>query len=139
MVSDLVFDYLVKSNIAERIVHRYDELPEPDYALSGDVEAIEEYDSGQVWFAHLAITINLSRVSDDSTMYARSFDLRQEVSLHRPEYVVQELSMIMRQIMTLAIQDLDRVFSKEYSSRGVASGMNIAFCSTQFISRHQYF
>ena len=50
MITDLVHKHLVSANLASSIVRRFDEGKKPDYELSG-IEALEEYDSEELWFA----------------------------------------------------------------------------------------
>ena len=114
MVTDLVYKHLVTRNLVSRVIRRFDEGPKPDYELSGVIEAIEEYDSEELWFAHLAIRMNLIRLSDGQSVYMRSFDIRKRVYKHTPENVVRELSALMEYIMTQASHDIDRRFSKDY-------------------------
>ncbi len=114
MITDAVSKHLSSARLVSHIVRRFDEGTRPDYELSGYIEAIEEYDSEDVWFAHLALRFRLTRLSDDRTLYMRRFDRRKQVHHHDPEYVIRELSQILDFIMTQAIHDLDVVLSKEF-------------------------
>jgi ABC-type uncharacterized transport system auxiliary subunit len=114
MVTDLVYKHLIMSGLVANVIRRYDEAPRPDYDLTGNLEAIEEYDSGELWFAHLALTINLVRMADGSSVYTRRFDLRKRVYQHTPEYVIREMSSLMEYIMTQVIHDLDGKFAVAY-------------------------
>lgn len=131
MITDLVSNHLFKSGLVANVIRRYDENPKPDYDISGDVEALEEYDSGELWFAHFSLTINLTKVSDGSSIYTRSFDLRKRVYQHTPEYVIRELSTLMEYVMTQVIQDLDTKFAKTYpiqptpADTGVTAGRSL--------------
>ncbi len=121
MITDVVSKHLSSARLVSHIVRRFDEGTRPDYELSGYIEAIEEYDSEEVWFAHLAIRFRLTRLHDDRTIYMRRFDRRKQVHQHDPEYVIRELSQILDFITTQAIHDLDVVLSKEF---GVPVGGN---------------
>jgi len=116
MVTDLVYKHLVSSNVVSHIIRRYDEGLKPDYELAGTVEAIEEYDSDELWFAHLALRFSLIRLSDGRTIYTRDFDNRKQVYKYSPEAVVQEMSAILEFIMDQTVQDLGAVFEKEKGS-----------------------
>lgn len=118
MVTDLVYKHLETRNLVSSVTRRFDEGPKPDYELSGVIEALEEYDSEELWFAHLAIRMNLVRLSDGQSIYTRRFDIRKRVYKHNPENVIRELSALMEYIMTQAAHDMDRMFAREY---GVAS------------------
>ena len=116
MVTDLVYKHLVSSNVVSHIIRRYDEGLKPDYELAGTIEAIEEYDSDELWFAHLALRFSLIRLSDGRTIYTRDFDNRKQVYKYSPEAVVQEMSAILEFIMDQTVQDLVAVFEKEKGS-----------------------
>jgi ABC-type uncharacterized transport system auxiliary subunit len=118
MVSDIFIKHLSSVNLVSHVVRRFDEGSKPDYELSGTIEAIEEYDSDQIWFAHVGISVQVTRLRDNKSVYTRTFDLRKKVFQHSPEYVVRELSLIMDYIITQAIVDLDRILAVE---SGVAS------------------
>jgi ABC-type uncharacterized transport system auxiliary subunit len=116
MVSDLIYKHLLTAGIASNVIRRFDEGPKPDYELSGMIEALDEYDSQELWFAHIALRINLIRISDGTSMYTKRFDLRKRVFEHKPENVIRELSSLMEYIMTQAIADIDTRLAKEYGA-----------------------
>jgi ABC-type uncharacterized transport system auxiliary subunit len=113
MVTELVRNHIVSSNLVKHVVLRYDENYKPDYELSGDIKAMEEYDSDQLWFAHLALRLSLVRLSDGTTIYSRQFDNRKRVFKYLPEAVVQEMSIILEFIMNQAINDMDAALAQE--------------------------
>lgn len=119
MVTDLVRKQMISSGLVSHIVRRYDEGLTPDFELSGLVEAIEEYDSDQLWFAHIAIRFTLTRVSDGSVVYTKVFDNRKRVFTYSPDNVVREMSAIVEFIMNQAIRDFDEVFSRENNNGDV--------------------
>ncbi|MBD3421313.1 MAG: hypothetical protein GF398_14450 [Chitinivibrionales bacterium] len=114
MIADMVQKHLRAVNLVSHIVRRYDEGQNPDYRLSGYIEAIEEYDSEEIWYAHIALRLELTRMSDGSLIYTRHFDKIIQVFENNPEYVVQEMSNIMDYILTQATHDIDVELAKEY-------------------------
>jgi ABC-type uncharacterized transport system auxiliary subunit len=114
MITDMVYKHLLTSGLVSSVVRRFDEGAKPDYELTGVIEAIDEYDSEELWFAHIAIRLTLVRVSDGYAMYTRRFDLRKRVYEHKPENVVRELSSLMEFIMTQTVRDLDTRLAREY-------------------------
>lgn len=117
MISDLVQKHLSSANLVSAITRRYDEGLRPQYELSGMIEAIEEYDSEETWFAHLAIRFRLRRLEDGALLYNRRFDHRKQVFENQPDYVVKEMSKIMNYIMNQVAHDLDVTFAREYGVR----------------------
>ncbi|HMD69584.1 MAG TPA: ABC-type transport auxiliary lipoprotein family protein, partial [Chitinivibrionales bacterium] len=99
MITDLIQKHLESINLLSHIIRRYDEGLKPEYELSGVIEALEEYDSDQLWYAHLAIRLSLTRLSDGRVMYSREFDNRKRVFQYSPDNVVREMSAILEFIM----------------------------------------
>ena len=118
MITDLVQKHLASVNFVSHVIRRYDEGLKPDYELAGIVEAIEEYDSDQLWFAHLALRLTLTRISDGRVLYSRVFDNRKRVYQYSPDNVVREMSSILEFIINQAIHDMDAVFTREYGASG---------------------
>lgn len=114
MITDLVFKHLVTTSLVSHVVRRFDEGIKPDFELSGNIEAIEEYDSEDIWWAHLSIRFKLTRLRDNRTLYTRSLDHRKQVLVYDPEFVVRELTHIMDYIVSQAIHDIDNVLADEY-------------------------
>lgn len=113
MITDLLHKHLVTANLVSSIIRRFDEGPRPDYELNGTIEALEEYDSEELWFAHMCIRLNLVRLKDGTTIYTRRFDHRKKVFQHEPEYVIREMSALMEYIVNQAIHDIDVKLSQE--------------------------
>jgi len=114
MITDLVHRHLLEVNLVSKVVLRYDEGTRPDYELSGYIEALEEYDSDDVWFAHVALRLTLTRLRDGKIIYRRHFDKRKKVFENDPEHVIREMSVLMDFIMSQAVHDLDVELAREY-------------------------
>jgi ABC-type uncharacterized transport system auxiliary subunit len=115
MVTDLFFKHLNSVQLVSGVVRRFDEGRKPDFEVSGFIEALEEYDSGEdMVFAHIALRVNMTRMSDGATVYSRHFDLRKRVYQRGTEFVVKELSQIIEFIFTEAIADIDTKLSAEF-------------------------
>jgi ABC-type uncharacterized transport system auxiliary subunit len=103
------------------VIRRYDEGIKPAYELGGVIEALEEYDSDQLWYAHLAVRLSLTRLSDGRVMYSRDFDNRKRIYQYSPDNVVREMSAILEFIMDQAVRDMDVVLNREYGLSGAKS------------------
>jgi ABC-type uncharacterized transport system auxiliary subunit len=114
MVTDLFFKHLNSVQLVSGLVRRFDEGRKPDYEMSGFIEALEEYDSDDVLFAHVAIRITLTRLSDGVVVYSRPFDLRRKVYGRETSQVIREMSQIMEYIFTEVIADLDTKLAAEF-------------------------
>lgn len=116
MLSDVVRKHLSATKLVRQVVLRFDEGERPSYELQGNVEAIEEYDSDNIWFAHLSFTARLVRLSDGSTVYSRQFDNRRQVPQREPEYVIMALSQLADISISQLAADLDGILAKEYGA-----------------------
>ncbi len=119
MIADIVQKHFARTGLVNYVTRRLDAGASPDFELSGSIEAIEEYDSEEIWFAHLAIRIILTRIKDNKTLYNRRFDKRKKVHQRNPEFVVSVLSQIMDFITTQTLHDIDAVLAQEYELHSV--------------------
>jgi len=113
MLSDLLQKHLLASNLVTSVVRRFDEGSKPHFEITGTIEAIEEYDSEDIWFAHIALHLRLTRLSDGKVVYSRRFDNRKRVFENKPEYVVREMSAIVEFVLNQVMKDLDAVLARE--------------------------
>ena len=78
MISDVLAEALGAASAFTSVARELGEL-RPEYILSGDLHAIEVYVSEDLWFAHVAIVLQLSRYEDGQTLLTYKFDERKEV------------------------------------------------------------
>jgi ABC-type uncharacterized transport system auxiliary subunit len=101
MVSDLVARALADSHRFTAVARELGEL-KPDYILGGDLHAIEVYDSDDAWFAHIALSLRLTRFSDGKTLYAFSFDERRPL----PERTFAQAARAISELLSTAMDEL---------------------------------
>jgi ABC-type uncharacterized transport system auxiliary subunit len=112
MVRELVEDHIEAARLVDEVSREYgDHLP--DYELAAEVQAIEEYDSGDVWYGHLAMRFTLVRFADKTPIWHYDFDRKRKVHKKQPVYVVRTLSGILEEELRRVTADLDRVLSAE--------------------------
>ncbi|MGD9200427.1 MAG: ABC-type transport auxiliary lipoprotein family protein [Chitinispirillia bacterium] len=114
MITDMVEKHLVSTGLVSHVVRRFDEGFKPDYELTGNIEALEEYDNEDIWWAHLSIRFEFTRLRDRQIIYSQSFDKRKRVFQYNPEDVIRELSQTMDFIMSQVLNDIDSALAKEY-------------------------
>jgi len=107
MVADLLRRYITDAGCFERVVTQFTEH-KPDFELTGEILAIEELDSGDAWFAHLAINLRLTRYRSDRVVWTYGFDEKKPVHNKAPVYVVKALSEIFEEQAVKAIADLNQ-------------------------------
>jgi ABC-type uncharacterized transport system auxiliary subunit len=113
MLTDLIYTHLESINLVQNTVRRLDEKGKPDYELAGQIVSIEEYDSDDTWFAHLAIRMTLVRLSDGAVIYNKLFDQRKIVETRDPLYVVRTLSELTDYFASTLMNQLDEVLFNE--------------------------
>lgn len=116
MLRELVESHLQAVRLATEVSKEYGDK-KPDYELVGEVEAIEEYRSGDIWYAHLAMRFELIRFSDQVVVWRTSFDRMRKVFKRQPIFVMRTLSAILKEEMIRLAAGLDAALSKE---RGVS-------------------
>ena len=128
MITDLFFKHLSSAQLVSTVVRRFDEGRKPDFELAGFIEALEEYDSDDMLFAHIAIRLNMTRLSDGANVYSRLFDLRKRVYYRETIGVIKEMSQIMEYVFTEAITDIDNRLAAEF---GIAEFAAPAFAPVE--------
>jgi ABC-type uncharacterized transport system auxiliary subunit len=108
MITDLIFRHLEDVRLVDAITRRLDERS-PDFELSGTILAIEEFNSGDQWFAHLRISFVMTDFRTGNAVYSRTFSQTRIVPAKNPLSVVMTLSEVMAFIASLLMIDLDNV------------------------------
>jgi ABC-type uncharacterized transport system auxiliary subunit len=108
MISDFVAQALKESGRFENVTRELGER-RPDYNLSGDLHAIEVYDSGELWFAHLALSLRLTRFATGEALYALEFDERERLSDKSFALAARALSELLARAVEKMMADLDRI------------------------------
>lgn len=110
MISDLVRRAIGESGLAARVTRKLEDRI-PEYTLSGDVDAIEELDSDNLWYAHLAMHFYLQKATEETVVWKYSFDERREVRVKEPKIIVRTLSEILERETRKVITGLDAFLS----------------------------
>ena len=120
MISGLVREHVRRSGIGAEIQDDA-AISEPDFVLTGEIEAIELLTMGEQTFAHLAIAYRLQRFKDDETVWEFRFDARRPVSGTSVRTTVRRLSEILATETDRALADLGRYFADPGASRVAAT------------------
>ena len=109
MITDAATQYLKDATLFTLVGRDFIEQ-EADYVLSGTVKIIERYDSGDIWFARLAISMRLVRRSDSRVVWRNDFDEERQVYNADMTFTIQALRDILRRQMEKAIREIDLTF-----------------------------
>ena len=82
----------------------------PDYILSGTVNALERFDSGDIWAAHLAISMKLIRQQDALVIWQKDFDQERQVYFPEMKHTVAAFSQLLNIQMEICIREIDFLF-----------------------------
>ena len=122
MITDAVKQYLRQADLFIYIGGDRDFFEHrPDYVLSGSVKAIERFDSGDLWAAHLVMTMELVRQADGKVIWQADFDEEKQVFSPAMKHAVAALSGILGRRMQKAIEEIDFKFSNKQRPAPVAS------------------
>ncbi len=108
MISDLLLKHLRTARLFEN-ASRSIEATRPDFQLTTDVQAVEEYDGPNTWYAHLAIEYQLLDDSTGQVVWKQQYDLRKAVAAQEPVFVVRELTSLLESINDQLVVDLEKV------------------------------
>jgi ABC-type uncharacterized transport system auxiliary subunit len=105
LVRDAVVDYLSKRGVFKKVITRYAD-GDPDLLLKAEINAIEEYDRTDAWFAHFKMTIKIKSFKTDEIVLSRRFDRRKKLSEKKVGKVPMALSTILEEELAILIAQL---------------------------------
>ena len=109
MITDAVEGYLRQSFLFANV--RQEFLDEPDYTLTGTVKAIERIDSGDEWWAKLAVSMQLTGRSGE-IVWSRNFGLTRDEAVQVPlkdfVYTVATMNTMLNGYMAQAIYEINK-------------------------------
>jgi len=111
MMTDLILKHLKAAQLFENVTRTVENFV-PDYYLSCNVQAIEEFDSKEQVYSHLAIEYQLEDAKANQITWKKLYDLRKAVAQPEPIYVVRELSALAETINDRLVQELDVVLDE---------------------------
>jgi len=109
MIRDMIFKHLEASKLTNHVALEFLDT-KPDFRLEGSVEALEKFDAGDLFFAHLAMTFKMLRVSDGEQVWDYAFDERRRVYSEEMVHTVAALSSVLQSHMNVIIAQLDSLF-----------------------------
>ncbi|HTE55069.1 MAG TPA: ABC-type transport auxiliary lipoprotein family protein [Kofleriaceae bacterium] len=116
MISGLLREQVRRSGIGAE-VQDDGGTSEPDFVLSGEIEAIEQLSTARDHYAHLAITLRLQRYKDDATVWDFHIDARKPVGGASMRSTVRALSEMLAAETDRAVADLGRFLTDPSAPR----------------------
>jgi len=112
MLRDIVHEHIRNVGLFSTVEFEYGDT-DFDYELSAEIDAIEEYDVGSDWFAHLSMKFELTRVSDKKVIWRYQFDRRRKTEKRTPVFVIKALSEILTSEMDIISAGIDAAMAGE--------------------------
>ncbi len=109
MIRDVVFKHFEASGLTNTVGIDFLDM-RPDFRLEGTVEALEKYDAGDLFYAHLAMNFKMLDVQNSQQIWAYSFDERRRVYSDEMVHTVAGLSAIFQTHMNTIVTQLDSLF-----------------------------
>jgi|GEM_PF-487974 len=137
LVTDMLFKHLREARLFSRVTKNLSDF-DGDYSLGGEVLAIEEFDSGKKWYAHLALTYTLEDNRTRKQVWQKTYDYRKRVGQTEPVFVIRELSALLEYINGQVCMELEKFFldstSQNFSTSTNSSSTDPALQPTPTLS-----
>lgn len=120
MIAELIADHLTRAGVVSEVTTKILERL-PDYELVGEIVAIEELDADEVWFAHLAMRLTMTRYADGQAIWTYAFDQRKRVHEREPVFVVKAMSALLEEQLRIVTVQVGGKLAEEAERLGVAA------------------
>ncbi|MDQ3000571.1 MAG: PqiC family protein [Fibrobacterota bacterium] len=111
MIGDLMVKHLKAAKLFDNVTRAVENYV-PDFLMSCDIQAIEEYDSKDQWYAHLTIEYKLEDAKTNHIVWKKLYDLRKSVPQQEPVFIVRELSFLNESINERMVKELEIVLDE---------------------------
>jgi ABC-type uncharacterized transport system auxiliary subunit len=111
MIADMVVKHLKAARLFDNVTRTVENYI-PDFFLACEIQALEEYDAKEQWFAHFAIEFQLEDARTSQVVWKKLFDLRKTVAQQEPVFVGRELSYLLETINERLVKELDVVLDE---------------------------
>jgi ABC-type uncharacterized transport system auxiliary subunit len=105
MVSDVLAEALRDAGMFDAITRELGEK-RPDYNMGGNLEALECYQSGDVWFVHVALSLSFRRFTDGELLWQYDYDDRKQVPTGNFATSVRGMSELLSTAIQRAVDEL---------------------------------
>ena len=112
MITDLLMRHLHHARLFYHVGQEYRDR-HPDYEIHGVLNAVEEIDSGDEWYAHLAFSLRMTRYRDERVVWSHDADRKKRVYNKEPVYVVKALSELMEEEMNKIVARLRKFLDQQ--------------------------
>ncbi|OQX96367.1 hypothetical protein B6I21_01175 [candidate division KSB1 bacterium 4572_119] len=111
MVTDKVIQQLDAARLFKQVLP-FPRFVNVDYVLEGTIKAIEEWDEGKQWFAHVKICFELIDKKTRNMVWQETIFKKNPIERKTPYQLVSGINLGVQQCVEQASQDLSELFSK---------------------------
>ncbi|MFO0724381.1 MAG: ABC-type transport auxiliary lipoprotein family protein [Myxococcota bacterium] len=105
MVSDIIAKTLSDSGTFEDVTRVLGDT-KPDFTLGGELNAMEIYDSDDLWYAHLALSLRLTRFDNGEQVWSMTYDQRKLVESKQHAHAVRAMSELLSAAVRQAVVEM---------------------------------
>lgn len=108
MISDLIARGLLDQDVFSGVTRELSER-RPDYVLSGELHALEIYDSDDLWFAHISLSLQITHVESGKILWTYNFDERKQVPPQGVSHAVRALSELLSHAVEKSLESMQQM------------------------------
>lgn len=116
MITDVVVGYLREAQLFRQLVRQRDLFDRrPDYILNGAITALERLDSGDIWYAHMVMTLELENAETGQVIWVGEITEEDDIEVFDSDMqqTVVATSEILRRKMEHFIRRIDLIFLRQ--------------------------
>ena len=105
LIRDSIVHYLMKNNVFQQVTQEISR-GEPDILWKSKVHSIEEVDTQDVWYARLAMEVELVDFKSKERLYFYQFDRQEKLATKSVMLVPVILSKILEEELDIVVRDI---------------------------------
>ncbi len=105
MVTEAFRKHMSASGLFREVIVKLEKIP--DFVVKGTINALDEIDSEERWFARLSMNLTFIDSSTGEVVVSHTFDRRKEVFVLEPVYVVRALGEIFEEESSVFLKKIE--------------------------------
>tara|TARA_Y100000588_G_scaffold112010_1_gene122863 strand:+ start:1341 stop:2132 length:792 start_codon:yes stop_codon:yes gene_type:complete len=116
MITNLIANYLQDAQLFSQLVRERELLDtRPNFILKGEIKAIERIDSGDIWYAHLVMTLTLEDMDQGKVIWKGEITGKDDIEVYDADMqqTVISMSELLGRKMERFIREIDLIFLRD--------------------------
>jgi ABC-type uncharacterized transport system auxiliary subunit len=105
LLRDSITHYFLKNNVFQKVIQEIS-MGEPDILWKSKIHSVEEIDSQDIWYARLAMEVELVDFKSKERLYFYQFDRKEKLATKSVALVPVILSKILEEELNIIIRDI---------------------------------